>query len=104
MFVVLEVSERRASACLIMLSAKQCSHWYHFNIFGLVWRGQVSNPRMPALEADALPFGLLGPVLISAFCIGNTTRRWIILRKKNISAVGLIFADWGPADNAKLVN
>ena len=28
--VVLVVSERRASACLIMLSAKQGSHWYHF--------------------------------------------------------------------------
>ena len=28
--VVLEVSERRASACLVMLSAKQGSHWYHF--------------------------------------------------------------------------
>ena len=30
MLVVLVVSERRASACLIMLSAKQGSHWYHF--------------------------------------------------------------------------
>ena len=27
---LLVVSERRASACLIMLSAKQGSHWYHF--------------------------------------------------------------------------
>ena len=30
MLVVLVVRERRASACLIMLSAKQGSHWYHF--------------------------------------------------------------------------
>ena len=30
MLVVLVVSERRASACLIMLRAKQGSHWYHF--------------------------------------------------------------------------
>ena len=30
MLVVLVVSERRASACLIMLSAKQGSHLYHF--------------------------------------------------------------------------
>ena len=30
MLVVLVVSERRASACLIMLSVKQGSHWYHF--------------------------------------------------------------------------
>ena len=30
MLVVLVVSERRASAYLIMLSAKQGSHWYHF--------------------------------------------------------------------------
>ena len=30
MLVVLVVSERRASASLIMLSAQQGSHWYHF--------------------------------------------------------------------------
>ena len=30
MLVVLVVIERKASACLIMLSAKQGSHWYHF--------------------------------------------------------------------------
>ena len=28
--LVLVVSERKASACLIMLSAKQGSHWYYF--------------------------------------------------------------------------
>ena len=28
--LLLVLSERRASACLIMLSAKQGSHWYHF--------------------------------------------------------------------------
>ena len=59
--VVLLVSERRASACLIMLSAKQGSHWFHF-LTPLVWRDQGSNPRPPAPEADALPFALSGPV------------------------------------------
>ena len=39
MLVVLVVSERRASACLIMLSAKQGSHWYHFNAFGMARPG-----------------------------------------------------------------
>ena len=39
MLVVLVVSERRASACLIMLSAKQGSHWYHFNAFGMATPG-----------------------------------------------------------------
>ena len=35
------VCERReASACLIMLSAKQGSHWYHFhNVFGMMRAG-----------------------------------------------------------------
>ena len=61
--VVLVVSERRASACLIMLSVKQGSHWYHFNAFGT--GGRDSNPRHSAPEADALPFALSGPVLIS---------------------------------------
>ena len=56
----LVVSERRASAFLIMLSAKQGNHWYHFK--PLVWRGKVSNPRPPAPEADALPLELSGPV------------------------------------------
>ena len=33
------VSERRAIACLIMLSAKQGSHWYHFYRlwYGAAW-------------------------------------------------------------------
>ena len=61
MLVVLVVSERRASACLIMLSAKQGSDWYPF-LTPLVWRGPGSNPRPPAPEADALPFALSGPV------------------------------------------
>ena len=39
MLVVLVVSERRACACLIMLSAKQGSHWYHFNAFGMARPG-----------------------------------------------------------------
>ena len=39
MLVVLVVSERRASACLIMLSAKQGSHWYHFDAFGMARPG-----------------------------------------------------------------
>ena len=53
MLVVLVVSERRASACPIMLSAKQGGHWYHFNAFGMAPRW-VSNPRPPAPEANAL--------------------------------------------------
>ena len=36
---MLVVSERRVSACLIMLSAKQGSHWYHFNAFGMARPG-----------------------------------------------------------------
>ena len=39
MLVVLVVRERRASACLIMLSAKQGSHWYYFNAFGMARPG-----------------------------------------------------------------
>ena len=39
LIVVLVVSERRASACLMMLSAKQGSHWYHFNAFGMALDG-----------------------------------------------------------------
>ena len=48
MLVVLVVSERRASACLIMLRAKQGSHWYHFNAFGMARPGiepTTSRPR-----------------------------------------------------------
>ena len=33
------VGRREASACLIMLSTKQCSHWYHFNAFGMARPG-----------------------------------------------------------------
>ena len=58
MLVVLVVSERRASACLIMLRAKQGSHRYFLT--PLVRRVQVSNPRPPAPEVDALPFALSG--------------------------------------------
>ena len=41
MLVVLGVSNRRASACLIILSAKQGSHWYHtiFSAFGMARPG-----------------------------------------------------------------
>ena len=40
------VCERReASACLIMLSAKQGSHWYHFyNVFGMTRPGIDPTP------------------------------------------------------------
>ena len=38
---------REASAFLIMLSAKQCSHWYHFKDFGM------TRPKTePASEAE----------------------------------------------------
>ena len=33
------VRRREASACLIILSTKQGSHWYHFNAFGMAWPG-----------------------------------------------------------------
>ena len=33
------VMRREASACLIMLSTKQGSHWYHFNAFGMARPG-----------------------------------------------------------------
>ena len=33
------VWRKEASACLIILSTKQCSHWYHFNAFGMVRSG-----------------------------------------------------------------
>ena len=39
-YSMLVVSERRASVCLIMLSAKQGgSHWCHFNAFGIARPG-----------------------------------------------------------------
>ena len=40
------VCERReANACLIMLSAKQGSHWYHFyNVFGMTRPGIDPTP------------------------------------------------------------
>ena len=53
---MLVVSERRASACLIMLSAKQGNHLYHFNAFGMARPG--IEPTTSAPEADALPFAL----------------------------------------------
>ena len=58
MLVVLVVSERRASACLIVMKAKQGSHWYHcFNAFGMARPGIESRPLAP--EADALPLSYL---------------------------------------------
>ena len=54
--------KRKVSACLIILSTKQCSHWYHFNVFGMVRPGfkqttirsrsgcSTSEPRAPVLE------------------------------------------------------
>ena len=36
---VLVVSERKASACLVMLIDKQGSHWPHFNAFGMARTG-----------------------------------------------------------------
>ena len=60
MLGVLVVSERRASACLIMLSARQVATGSIFNAFGMA-RPDL-NPRPPAPEANALPFALSGPV------------------------------------------
>ena len=39
MLLVLVVIERTVSACLIILSGKQGSHWYHFNAFGMARPG-----------------------------------------------------------------
>ena len=72
---MLVVSERRASACLIMLSAKQGSHWYHF-LTPLVWRGRDSNPRPPAPEADTLPFAPSGPV--EYYCPGKERKNQFV--------------------------
>ena len=36
---VIFVRRREASACLIILSAKQGSHWYHFNAVGMARPG-----------------------------------------------------------------
>ena len=45
MLVVHGLWEREASACLIMLSAKQDSHWYHFyNVFGITRPGIDPTP------------------------------------------------------------
>ena len=77
MLVVLVVSERRASACLIMLSAKQGNHWCHFNAFGMA-RPEIELTT-PAPEADALPFALSGPVyLTTADALRNSDRFRIV--------------------------
>ena len=65
---MLVVSERRASACLIMLSAKQGSHWCHFNAFGMARPGiepMTSCSRSGRSTICAIAIGLrAGPVLI----------------------------------------
>ena len=53
-----EGMREEASFPFLMLSAKQGSYWYHFT--SLIWRGRGSNPRHPALEADALPLSYRG--------------------------------------------
>ena len=61
MLVVLEVSERRASAWLKIMSAKQVPLVPFLT--SLVWHDQVSNTRPPAApEAGALPLELSGLV------------------------------------------
>ena len=66
MLLVLVANERRASACLIMLSAKQGSQWYHFKAFGTyIFMALLSiEPTTTNPKADALPLELLGTVLI----------------------------------------
>ena len=62
MLVVLVVSERRASAFLIMLSAKQGSHWYHFNAFGMARPGfepKTSRSRSGRSTICAIGAGFL---------------------------------------------
>ena len=53
----------RVSDCLIIVSAKQGSHRYHFNTFGMVWPG--FEPAAP--EAYALPLELSGLVFATLF-------------------------------------
>ena len=50
---------------LLMLSAKQGSHWYHFNVFGMTRPGL--EPAPPASEANALTITLSGPEIINIY-------------------------------------
>ena len=54
------IFRREASACLIMLSAIQDSHWCHFNVFGNT-RPRIEPTIFPS-EADTLTLSLSGPV------------------------------------------
>ena len=48
----------RASVSLLMLSAKQENHWYHFfNVFGMTQPLVGIEPRTFALKAITLPLG-----------------------------------------------
>ena len=75
----------KASACLIMLNAKQSSHWYHFNVFCcLVYclAHQVSTGGVPLLqifgEVVMRPWlSIAGQLIVSAsprFFLNNTIR------------------------------
>ena len=57
------VRRREASVCLIMLSTKQASHWYHYNAFGMA-RPSI-EPTTLDPKADALSLELPRPVYFS---------------------------------------
>ena len=60
---VIFLREEKPVLALLMLSAKQGSHWYHFNVFGMTRPGL--EPAPPASEANALAITLSGPVVMS---------------------------------------
>ena len=63
------VRRREASACLIMLSTKQGSHWYHFNAFDMARPGfepTTSGSRSGCSATE--PQGRLSPANIPKIC------------------------------------
>ena len=66
------VRRREASACLIMLSTKQGSHWYHFNAFGMARPGfDPSTSRSRSGCSTTEPVGPVLSVLWQCFCCGS---------------------------------
>ena len=66
------VCERReASACLIMLSAKQGNHWYHFyNVFGMTRPGRYrsyTHPDLPHTKRTLYHLSYRGGIISSIF-------------------------------------
>ena len=59
---VILLREEKPVLALSMLSDKQTSHWYHFNVFGMTRTGL--EPAPPASEANALTITLSGHVFM----------------------------------------